>query len=238
MLCVCFETKTYGRLFWGAHFPAMMWSYDTVTRTGAECAYLVSTGYPVDARAEKERFDGIPVGQAWALATFRIAGKERTLCQASAGQDLTSCRRIKHALEFQACADSEIRDNQMIDIDTDLWKKSIPPIFPFISRRHPDLSRISKHAILQHIYGVYGGRVFSVLHCPLYATFPNGLDRPVAEKRLWVTGPIFAVLAVVVAARANDSGFLGIDYVFAFLVGQAIDVRPRSATTIRNGTAE
>jgi hypothetical protein len=117
----------------------------------------------------------------------------------------------------------------MIDIDTDVWKKSIPPIFPFISPRHRELSRIMKHPILHHVYGVYGGRVFSVLHCPLYTTFPNGLDRPVAEKRLWVTDPIFAVLTVVVATRTNDSGYPGIYYCFAFLVGQAVDVRPRSA---------
>ena len=160
---------------------------------------------------------------------LELAGKERTLCQASAGRDLTSCRQTKHALEFQACANSSVSDNQMIDIDTDLWKKSISPIFPFISRRHPELSGIPKYAVLQHVNGVYGGRVFSVLHCPLYTTFPNGLDRPVAEKRLWVTDPIFAVLAVVVATRTNDSGNLGIDYFFAFLVGQAVDVRPGSA---------
>jgi hypothetical protein len=107
--------------------------------------------------------------------------------------------------------------------------KSIPPIFPFIYPLHLELSRILKHPILHHVYGVYFGRVFSVLHCPLYPTFPNRLDRPVAEKRLWVTDPIFAVLAVVVPTRTNDIGYPGIDYLFAFLVGQAVDVRPRSA---------
>ena len=71
--------------------------------------------------------------------------------------------------------------------------------------------------------------MFTVLHRPLYTRFPNGLDRPVAEKRLWVTDPIFAVLAVAVAARTNDSGYLGIEYFFAFLVSQAVDVRPGSA---------
>jgi hypothetical protein len=35
-----------------------------------------------------------------------------------------------------------------------------------------------------------------------------------------------------VAARANDGGYLGVDDLLAFLVGQTIDVWPRSGSMI------
>jgi hypothetical protein len=73
------------------------------------------------------------------------------------------------------------------------------------------------------------------INCILYNHFlselpvlsRNRLDSPVAEMRLRVSSPIF------VATRSDDGRILGIDDLFTFLVGQIIDVWPRSATTIR-----
>jgi hypothetical protein len=53
--------------------------------------------------------------------------------------------------------------------------------------------------------------------------------------RLWVCGPVLAVVTVVVVAGSNDSGSLGIDYCFIFLVFlQIIDVWPRSKKKVKD----
>ena len=61
--------------------------------------------------------------------------------------------------------------------------------------------------------------MFAILHGPLYTAFSNGFDSPVAEMRLRVSDPIFAVFTIFVATRANDGEYLGVDYFFTFLVG-------------------
>jgi hypothetical protein len=114
-----------------------------------------------------------------------------------------------------------------------LRRQCIPPIFPFIPRRHLELPRVSKNPIFHHVSRIYRRRVLSTLHRPLYPAFLNRLGGPVAEKRLWVCYPDSTVLTVIVATRANDVGYLGIDNLFVFLVGQAINVWPRPATMMR-----
>ena len=78
--------------------------------------------------------------------------------------------------------------------------------------------------------------MLSILHRPLYTAFPNRLDRPVTEKGLRVSDPVFAVVAVVVPTKADDGGYLCVDD-FAFLVGQAVDVWLRSTKRRSDVTA-
>ena len=57
-----------------------------------------------------------------------------------------------------------------------------------------------------------------VLHCPLYPAFLNRLESPVAKVRLGVSDPLSAVFTIIVTARTDDGGYLGVDLLFAFLV--------------------
>ena len=112
----------------------------------------------------------------------------------------------------------------------------ILPIFSFIPRRHPVLSRIPKDPILQHIDGIYRRRVLSILHCTFYPAFSNRFGRPVAEERLRVCDPERTVLTVIVATRANDVENFSVDNIFVFLVIQTIDIWPWSRTVVNQSS--
>ena len=67
--------------------------------------YLVSTGYPIDARAEKERLDVKSVRSTLAIYICKRPGKDWTLCQAFARQGPTSYERKERVREFPSHAD-------------------------------------------------------------------------------------------------------------------------------------